>query len=347
VIQCAEGALRLFYILYGKNDFHRDKELQKIKAGLGSPETLAHNTTLLDGKELSLTQLKDACSAFPSLLSPYRLVIVEHLLERFERKPGVGRPKKDPRKKRDSALPEWQGLGDYIKQMPPTTELVLIDGDVNNKNKNPLLKSLSPVAKVMPFRQLWDKDIANWIEERVRKCDGTITPAAIKLLAELIGGDLYAMGNEIDKLLNYSSAAEITEDNVRRLTSQTREPIVFDLVDAVVEGRRKDAQLLLHRLLQDGAAPIYLLVMITQQFRNIVRAKELSGTLQPSQILDRLGLAPKYPLAKLLKQARAYDLERIKRAYHEILEADIALKTGEYDNDQLPLDLLVTELCRS
>ena len=91
----------------------------------------------------------------------------------------------------------------------------------------------------------------------------------------------------------------------------------------------------------------HLLAMITRQLRLIVRAKDLSRTMSQAQIVDRLQLGQRYPLGKLLKQASSYELERIRRAYHEVLDVDIAIKTGRYGNDDLILDLLVIKLCRS
>lgn len=333
----------MFYILYGRDDLRRHQALEEIKKGLGDPEMLAVNTSRLDGQELGLSQLKDACNTYPSFLCQSRLVIVEGLLGRFESKLGQGRRVSRSRAEPDRGLEEWRGLGDYIGQMPPTTVLVLIDGQIKGNNR--LLKSLSSLGRMMTFPQLRDKDLSNWVQKRVKEGNGAISPAAVKLLLELVGGNLWAMSSEVDKLLAYSSGHLITEDSVRQLTNYTREANVFALVDAILEGRRKDAQELLYRLLQDGAAPSYLLVMITRQLRLIVRAKELSETLSPPGILDRLELAKNYPLDKLLKQAKVYTLDRIKRAYHKLLEADIAIKTGKYEGD-LALDFLVIELCQ-
>ena len=332
----------MFYILYGKDDFSRHQALEEIKRGLGDPEMLAVNTSLLDGQQLSFGHLEDVCSAAP-FLCPARLIIVEGLLGRFELKSRLGRRVNRSRAGPGSELGEWRGLSDYVKRMPPTTVLVLIDGEI--KSNHPLLKSLLPLAKVMTFPQFRDKELSNWIQKRVKQGGGTITPGAVNLLVGLIGGDLWAMSSEIDKSLTYSSGHLITEDNVRQLTSYAREANIFALVDAILEGRRKVAQQLLHQLLQEGAAPSYLLVMITRQLRLIVRAKELSQGLSRPEIRSRLELTSDYSLDKALKQAKTYTLERIKRAYHKLLEADIAIKTGKYDGD-LALDLLVIELCQ-
>lgn len=335
------GVSGLFYILYGKDDFRCREALEEIKKGLGDPEMLAVNTSSLDSEQLNLSQIKDTCSAVP-FLCPARLVIVQGLLARFEPKPGVQRrPTRSPAGS-NSELQEWQALGDYVKQMPPTTVLILLDGEITGNNR--LLRSLSPLASVKVFPQLRDNELGNWIQKRVSQGGGTISREAVSLLVQLIGGDLWTMSTEIDKLLAYGLGG-VTEDNVRQLTSYAREANVFALVDAILEGRPKMAQQLLHQMLQEGAAPSYLLVMITRQLRLIVRARELKQGLSRSEMRKRLGVTSDYSLDKALKQAKTYTLERVRSAYHGLLEADIAIKTGKYDGD-LALDLLVMDLCR-
>jgi DNA polymerase-3 subunit delta len=103
------------------------------------------------------------------------------------------------------------------------------------------------------------------------------------------------------------------------------------------------AQRTLHQLYQEGASPTYILAMITRQFRLIALAKELDSRLSRSQIQDRLGLSSSYGLDKTLSQAKLYDFEHIKQAYGKLLETDIAIKTGKY-NEKLALELLVAEL---
>jgi DNA polymerase-3 subunit delta len=327
----------MLYILYGQDDFSLNQVVKEIKAGLGDWEMVATNTTNLEGQHLALSELRNKCGAAP-FLSPHRLVIVDGLLGRFEVKQSKPR---SGRGKSGNGLGEWEGLASYIKQMPETTVLMLVDGEV--KGQNPLLKKLSPLAEVRTFPLLRDRDLKAWIRQRIKGEGGDITPQAVNLLAELIGGDLWAMNGEIQKLLLYSRERPISEDDVRQLVSHVQEANIFALVDAVAEGRTELAQRILHRLYDEGVAPTYILTMITRQFRLIAQAGDLGKGLSRLQIQDRLGLKSSYGLNKTLSQAKLYDFEGVKRAYDKLLETDLAIKTGKY-SDKLALELLVTEL---
>jgi len=327
----------VLYVLYGQDDFSLSQAVQKIKADLGDPEMVAVNTTSLEGQHLALSELRNKCGAAP-FLSPHRLVIVEGLLERFESKEGRPRPGKGKPK---NGLGDWDGLDSYAKQLPETTVLVLVDKDV--KPNNPLLKRISSLAEVRTFPWLKGADLKAWIRRRVKEQGGNITPQALNVLAELVGGDLWAMEGEIQKLLLYSRERPIGEDDVRQLVSCVQEANIFALVDAVAEGRTELAQRILHRLYDEGEAPTYILTMITRQFRLIALARELKKGLSRPQIQDKLGLKASYAVDKTLGQAKLYDFEGVKRAYSRLLETDLAIKTGKY-SDRLALELLVTEL---
>jgi len=327
----------MLYILYGLDDFSLNQAVGRIKADLGDWEMLATSTTNLEGQQLTLSELRNKCGAAP-FLSSHRLVIVDGLLGRFEVKQSRPRSGKG---KSGNGLGEWEGLASYIEQMPETTVLMLVDGEM--KGHNPLLKKLSPLAEVRTFPLLRGKDLKAWIQQRVRKEGGDITHQAVNLLAELIGGDLWAMNGEIQKLLLYSQGRPSSEDDVRQLVSHIQEANIFALVDAVAEGRTELAQRILHRLYDDGVAPTYILVMITRQFRLIAQARDLGPGLSRLQIQDRLGLKSSYSLDKTLGQAKLYDFEGVKRAYDKLLETDLAIKTGKY-SDKLAIELLVTEL---
>jgi DNA polymerase-3 subunit delta len=327
----------MLYILYGQDDFSLNQAVEKIKADLGDWEMVATNTTSLEGQHLTLGELRNKCDAAP-FLSSHRLIIVDGLLGRFD--VNQSRPRSGKGKSRNG-LGEWENMTSYIKQMPETTVLVLVDGEM--KGQNPLFKKLSPLAEVKTFPLLRGRDLKAWIQQWVKEKGGDITPQAVNLLTELIGGDLWAMNGEIQKLLLYSQDRPISEDDVRQLVSHVQEANIFALVDAVAEGRTELAQRILHRLYNDGVAPTYILVMITRQLRLIAQAKDLEPRLSRLQIQDSLGLKSSYSLDKTLSQAKLYDFEGVRRAYDKLLETDMAIKTGKY-SDKLALELLVTEL---
>jgi DNA polymerase-3 subunit delta len=175
-----------------------------------------------------------------------------------------------------------------------------------------------------------------------------MTPDAAKLLAGLIGSNLRLLASEVEKLCVYTLGRPIDSNDVEALVPDAREPNVFAMVDAILDGKTAVATRLLHKLQNEGAAPPYLLFMITRQFRSVVQAKDmLQRKRRLAEIGPSLGIANEFALRKTVDQARKHPPARLQAIYRQLLDTDVAIKTGRFRGDRgdLALDLLVGDLC--
>jgi DNA polymerase-3 subunit delta len=156
---------------------------------------------------------------------------------------------------------------------------------------------------------------------------------------------LRRLDNEIEKLLTYRANQPIRGEDVRALVASVTESSVFDLVDAVGRRETNRALQLLHDQLWRNAAPIYLLSMITRQFRLLLQMRDLSERGKTvDQAVAQLKLHP-FVARKTADQARNFSLAQLEAIYRKLLDADIAIKTGRSE-PMLALDLLIVELTR-
>lgn len=332
----------MFYILFGADDYSLKSRLAELKKGWGDVESLGMNTTLFEARHLTPGQLINACNSIP-FMAANRLVIVDGLLGLFERKKESPPSSKKPARSDKSEFGEWEALVQYILGLPPSTQLVLIDGNVSKSNL--LFKKLAPLSQVQEFPALKGAAVQQWIQSRVAGYGGKISPQAVKLLADLAGDNLWVLANELEKLYLYAGGRCIEEKDVLEITGYEREASVFAMVDAVVERRTSAAIQLLHQLLAGGSPPPYLLVMITRQIRMIVQSKDLiAQRVSPEEIRGELGLSPSYRMDRLIKQASGYSMPRLVDIYGKLMETDQAIKTGKWKGD-LALDLLIAEVC--
>jgi len=313
--------------------------VQEIKRSLGDDALLAANITVLDGHQVPVAQLRTVCETAP-FLAEKRLVIVTGLLERFESRGEARRRKKVT----EVAVREneYKSLAACLTELPESTVVVLIDGWVTSNN--PLLRELSGKAQIKRFPLVRGSRLQQWIQRRVKEEDGSISPQAVNLMARLVGSNLWIMANEINKLVLLTSGRCIEEEDVMKVVSYAQESNVFAMVDAILEFKPGLAEKLLEQLLREGAAPAYLLFMLSRQVQMIVRAKELRSRGEPeAEIQDRLGLPSEFALRKTIEQAGRYPLLRVKEVYHKLLAADLAIKTGKYEGE-LALNILIAEL---
>ena len=331
----------MLYILLGQDDFSLGHSLEEIKRSIGDQTLLAANTTTLDGQQITLDQLTTVCETVP-FLAERRLVIVKGLLERFEPKGKSSRQGKNTHI--TNQQDEYKSLGACISKIPDSTILVLIDSNITSNN--PLFRELSDKAEVRSFPLLRGARLRQWIQRRVIEEGGSISPQAVDLLAKLVGGNLWIMVSEINKLVLFTSGRRIEEENVNRIVSYAQQANVFAMVDAILEFKLGVAEQSLQWLLQRGATSAYLLVMLSRQVQMIVRAKELRNQGKPKmEIQNKLGLTSEFALRKTLEQAERYPLERLKEVYCKLLEADLSIKTGKCEGE-LALNILFAELYR-
>ncbi len=332
----------MLYVFHGEDDFSQREELARIKAELDTDGMLVNNTTLLEGGQLRPDELAAVCNTVP-FLSGRRLVIVEGLLARFET-PRTRRRRGGRGESAGEALGPWRDLADALSRMPETTTLVLMDGRVSGKN--PLLGLLSPLAEVRPFPRLPLRAVPGWIEQRARRMGLSIAPGAARLLADMVGNDLWLVSQELDKLGLYALGRPVEEEDVRALVASAREAGVFSMVDAVIEGRFEQAMRLVEQLMEQGATVPYLLTMLTRQYRHLLIVKELSlARLPPDEIGARLGIASDFARRKVLEQAARYSIPQIEASYRRLLETDVSIKRGVYQ-EGLALEMLLHELSR-
>ncbi|MEA3459923.1 MAG: DNA polymerase III subunit delta, partial [Chloroflexota bacterium] len=312
-----------FYIFHGEDEFGCSEKLARLKERMGDPTMANLNTTVLDGSQVTLADLRLACDAAP-FMAKRRLILVKGLLTRLE-----------PREKRGERSP-WQKkylkeLVDYLKQLPDTTRLVFVEGKTIGEDNPAYRLALSDEhGFVKKVKLPSEGELSGWIRERARAKGAQIEPAAARELATFVGDNLRLLDQEIEKLIAYTDGARpISQDDVRLLTSYVREANIFHMVDALGRRDGQRASKLLHRLLDDGAHPLALLGMIVRQFRIMIQVKELAGRgLRPRAIGAKLGLR-NFVVRKGLRQARGFSMARLEGIYRKLLETDLAIKTGK------------------
>jgi DNA polymerase-3 subunit delta len=324
-------ARTVLYVFYGKDSFSLRDRLDELRASLDADGMLSTSTTLLDGRKTTPAEVMAACDTVP-FMSACRLVIVEGLLSRLT----------GGRKGGEAEV--WLPLADHLDAMPPTTHLVLTDGEVSAGN--PLLAALKGKGELREFRPLGQRAVGPWIDKRARAIGLKLSPGAARLLAEFVGDDLWTLSGELDKLSVYAGGGTVSDDDVRALVAAVRETSVFPLVDAIVEGRPAAAVRLLRQMFRQEAGPPYILAMVQRQLRHLAVARDMLDAGAGGRAIGEALRLRDFALEKLLDQAPRYSASRVEQAFRRLLEADLQIKRGVYGGE-LALELLVQDLAET
>ncbi len=318
------------YILHGNDTLAIQEQIAEMTALLDTQGMAELNTTRLEGKNVSLSQVRNAVAALP-FLAERRLVIWLNPLEILH------------------SQAQRQEFLDLLAQVPTTAALVLVcDEKALDDTQLPFREHGLKAPHKDHWLVRWAKEnpqkaflrgflrpagaaMARWIQNYVRNQQGEITPQAAALLASLVGSDTHTAVNECDKLLTYvNTQRPIDEADVDLLVTNNTETNVFEMVDALGQQEGRRALALLTRLLeeQDGMA---LFGMVVRQFRLLLLAREvLDDGGQERDVAARLKIHP-YVARKVTAQARRFSMSNLENIYHTLVSLDEAIKTGKND----------------
>ncbi|MCB9456410.1 MAG: DNA polymerase III subunit delta [Anaerolineaceae bacterium] len=322
-----------FYILHGDDLFTLEQALAEFRAKMNETDNGDLNTSEFDGTTASVSEIINAVSSYP-FLADKRMVIVKGMLAVITRR-GAG----------EAAKKAVEQLAEALPNLPDWARLIFVEREpLSEKNKLVKLAQDTDTGYEKSFTA--PKDTTGWILKRAHEAYGAeIEPRAAVALAAVTGSDLGRADAELVKLISYVDGERaITEADVDLLTPYLAEARVFDMVDAMTEGRTQAALQQLHRLLQEkDEDPFRVYGMIVRQFRLLLLAKEfLAAGGYPKDMASALGMAP-FVAKKMTQQSRGFSLGQLDRIYHALFETDLKMKTGQID-PELALDLLIAGL---
>lgn len=178
------------------------------------------------------------------------------------------------------------------------------------------------------------REIAAFLKQEATRQGVTLSADAAGLLGERIGPQLLLLRQEIEKAaLVAGPGVTVDREHVEiSVTSVAEEPI-WDLTDAIGQGRSADALDLLSRMFGQGAAAPAILGALASHFRKLVRA----GHGEPV-------VGPPFVVRKLEQQARRYPRRRLVACLRAIHRADVELKGASVMRPDRALEQLVLGL---
>jgi DNA polymerase-3 subunit delta len=325
----------MFYVFDGDDAFTIREELAKLVSKMGDPANSELNTAHLDGRVVTFAEVQHHCSTFP-FLADRRLVIITGLLKRLGQR---------TRSAEDSQF--LRDLVGYLPTLPPTTRLIFCE-NTSLSPRHPILRLAndSQEGHVKTFMAPSGSRLIRWVRSRAKQAGGSLELRAANALCSFVGNDLHQLHNEIQKLVAYTDGQRpITVQDIQLLTPHARQANVFDMVDAIGKRDDRTATRIFHELLDAGDHPLALLAMITRQFRLMIQVKELAPQLGSPRAIAQELKQNLYPIQKILAQSENYTPKQLKKAYRELLDADVSIKTGRME-PTLALDTLIVSLSR-
>lgn len=309
------------YLFYGEEAYLIEDVLRRVSEAIIHAKDF--NYDLLYGSSSSADEILGIAQTLP-VFSPWRLLIVKEADKILDK--------------------DLERLLPYINDPSPSTCLIFVGEKIDMRKR--FFSTLKEKATVVEFRPLFEGELNSWIKNKVRDSGLTIIDGAIEILKEEVGGELWALDNEIRKLSLYATHKDyIDEGDVLKVVGNLKIFTIFNLTEEIGQKRTENAIRTLRRLIKEGEAPPKILVMIARQMRLLLRSVELKEAgFRKEEIRKRIGIAPRF-FNLLWDQIPKHNLEGLRHTFKRMQKADLEIKTSPGGKERI-LEALILDLCR-
>jgi len=336
----------MIIFFYGDNNFKAKQKINELKTKFFQEiDPNEHSFNVLDGAAIDLNEISQTVNT-GSLFTKKRLTLIENIFN--NKKPNfleelLDYLQKNNLAKSDDVLaiyePKIKNQKGKVVKVSPNGEK---DSPLNLKEKK-IFEFLNQQKFVQEFKPLTPAELADWIKSEVKKRGGSIKPSAVLELINYSNNDLWQINNEIEKLVNYKGAAEITDIDIEKICSLAIADNIFALTDALGNKNKPLALKILENQYHLDVADEYLLAMLLRQFKIILQLKvALNNGENPGKFGLALGLHP-YVAQKSAGQTKYFDLAQLKKIISELTDLDYLNKTGQTDF-KTGLNLLIAKM---
>lgn len=332
--------LRPVYLILGEERFYRQQVVAAMRhAVVGAGDASLNEDQFVAG-EADARAIVGAARTLP-MFGPRRLVTVRGL-DRWDAKSDDGKESKAEAK--GVVYKPLDVLADYTAAPSDTTTLLLIADKLDNRRR--LVTAAKRDGFLVVCASLPRYALAGWIQSRVRGHGHSVSAGAAELLAELVGADLCALADAIERVELYvGKGAELREEAVLSCVANMQPASVWDLVGAV--GRRDTGAALaaLDRVFEPGAGPrlVGLLCWSTRQLIRFGSARRAG--LSADDAARQAGVPP-FKVRDVTDQLRQLPLERAEQWLEALAQVDFDLKGGSRLPQKAVLETALLGFCR-
>lgn len=308
--ELAEGRVRSAYLVGGGEPLLRDEAVAALERSVLGEKPSDFNLDRFDGDATTAGALRDALRMLP-VFAERRLILL--------REPSSGRG-------------AWKAICEALpalvrEQADSPCVLVVVAGALDRRTA--WVKAFGP-ALVECEAPRHARELTAFVKADAKRIDVVLAGGVAEALVERVGPNLLALRNELEKASLFAGpGAKIEMRHVTDGVADLAEQPIWDLTDAIGEGRADDALIVLARALGAGTPAPVVLGTLASHFRKLMRVRSGAGVA-----------APPFVQRKLESQARRYLPLRLHACVRAIHETDEALK----GKSSLPHELLLERL---
>jgi DNA polymerase III subunit delta len=314
--------IKPIYFLYGEDSYTINNAIKAIEQKSSQFNINDFDREVIDAdKKESIVHLIDLAMMFP-FGSEKKIIIVKNF-ENYSNK---------------------KQLNSYISNPSEFTILVIANyGKISNLTSEPY-KFLVSKNYIFEARELSAAELENWVQKKCNQLEIQISSENVKTLIEIVGEDKSLLEMQLQKMKSFlNDRKEITAEEIKILSSKTKEYTIFDLMNSLGKGQKKNSLKVIYNLLDTGKDLIFIISMLTKYFSVISQSLEMKQRrLNDFDAAQEIGVSKYYYIN--CKNALFFNDERkLSKAFAALFKTDLALKTTGIDQMTLAT-ILLTEI---
>ncbi|MEE0510294.1 MAG: DNA polymerase III subunit delta [Peptococcaceae bacterium] len=313
-------------LYYGNDGLRMDQTIEKlIERVLPDEGTRPFNLERIDGEEVRLSEILVLARSLP-FMAERRVVVVREpvFFAAGARKKGL------------ITADEEKAMLDFCAA--PNPETLLIFRYTTDEAPGAFLKKLIASSQATQCQQPKGRDVAPWLRAEAKKMGKAFTPQALAILEDMAPQDgTLLLASELEKLALYLSDREealITEEDVAAIVTPTPSRTIFNLTDALVEGRTTVALAAYRDCLYLGSKSAQVLRQLLDTVRRLLEVQSMLAEGMGQSAIRGEIKRHEYYVKKLINQARHLSTEALSSVYLYLVDCDVKSKsTARLDMD--------------
>ena len=221
----------------------------------------------------------------------------------------------------------------YLDCQLEQTTLIINACGIKISEKNDIYQKLAKKATVNETKEIDEIEFKGWLK---RQCDinhVVIDDEAIKAFYLAVGKNLINAKNELDKIVLYvGRGGAVTKEVVNKLSSRGLQSNIYGLTSAIFSKDKQKIYTIYEDLVSSGVDTNVLIGLTTKSMKdNLIVNLLLSEGATQADIARRLNVSNSRAYY-LVKDARALDVENIKKYIVELSKLDYNIKSGQVDS---------------
>lgn len=205
---------------------------------------------------------------------------------------------------------------------------------------------LKKKAFVVEFQKQSEGELAKWIYRHFKAAGKDISDQLCRHMIFLTGGDMTALGGEIDKVAHYCTTPAVAKSDIDAVVTPTLNARSFDISNAVSAGDYDTAMAKLQELFALQEEPVLILGALSSQLRRVYYAKLIASCGKSQQTLMELAdIKSSYAAGLAMQAARRVSEQFCARSVEICFQTDVAMKSSGGEPERL-LELLLAQLAQ-